>query len=121
MLMFIAIWFLTPLWSIPIILMTTEMTCMIPESGGHVLWIYRAFGPFWSFMNGAFAFACSVLDNAMYPSLFLEYLLILLPKTSDNSSPLSYGWGVFIKMIILSFATILNLIGLDVVGKLFSY
>ena len=120
MLMFIAFIFLPTLWTIPIMLMTIEMSCMIPESGGHVLWVYRAFGPFWSYMNGAFAFACSLLDNAMFPSLFLEYLLTILP-TSNNSLPLSYAWGVFIKMLILMFATIINIIGIDVVGKLNSH
>ncbi|KAG0577326.1 hypothetical protein KC19_5G148200 [Ceratodon purpureus] len=117
MLMFITFFLIHPLWTIPIILMTIEMTCMIPESGGHVLWVYRAFGPFWSYMNGAFAFACSVLDNAMFPSLFLEYLSILLPRTSNNLPPLNYAWGVFIKMIILMFVTIVNVIGIDIVGN----
>jgi len=107
------------LWTMPITLMTLEMTCMIPETGGHVLWVYRAFGPFWSYINGAFAFACSVLSNAIYPSLFLEYLSLLFPKNNNNFSPFSYALSVFIKMLILTFATIMNVIGIDIVGKLF--
>jgi len=99
--------------------MTLEMTCMIPETGGHVLWVYRAFGPFWSYINGFFAFACSLLNNAMYPTLFVEYLGLLFPKTHDNLSPLTYAWSAFIKILILIFATIINIFGIDIVGKLF--
>lgn len=115
--MFITAIFLPPLWTIPIVLMTIEMSCMIPESGGHVLWVYRAFGPFWSFMNGSFAFACSLLDNAMFPSLFLEYLSRFFSESSNKSSPLNYSWNVFIKMLILMFVTIINIIGINIVGK----
>jgi len=119
MLMLISFFSIPLLWTIPITLMTLEMTCMIPETGGHVLWVYRAFGPFWSYINGAFAFASSVLSNAMYPSLFLEYLSLLFFQNTNNSSPFGYAWSVFIKMLILIFATIINVIGIDIVGKLF--
>jgi amino acid transporter len=108
MLMLISFSFVPILWTIPIILMTLEMTCMIPESGGHVLWVYRAFGPFWSYINGAFAFACSVLSNATYPSLFLEYLSLLFFQNSNHLSTFNYAWSVFTKISILIFATIIN-------------
>lgn len=100
-------------WSAPIALMTAELSCMIPESGGHVLWVYRAFGPFWSFINSFFAFTCSVLDNALYPALFVEYLGALL---YDNSRTVSYGWAVAIKIFVVSVAAMVNIVGVDVVG-----
>ena len=34
------------IWSLPIALMTAELGSMIPEAGGYVVWINRAFGPF---------------------------------------------------------------------------
>lgn len=117
MLMLIGFWFIPFIWCIPMAIMTAEMACMIPESGGHVLWVYRAFGPFWSYVNGFFAFACSVLDNALYPSLFVEYLLALMPTTPNGLPPLNYGWSVFIKMLVVMLVTIINILGIDVVGN----
>lgn len=55
------------LWSAPIALTTAELACMIPEGGGHVAWIHRAFGPFYSFINCAFTLAYSIFDAALYP------------------------------------------------------
>lgn len=121
MLMLLFFFFQPFFWAFPLTLMTTEMTCMIPQSGGHVLWVYQAFGPFWSYVNGCFAFVCSLLDNALYPSLFLEYLSALLSTTSNDSQPWNYAWGVFIKMLILIIVTIINILGINVVGNIFSF
>ncbi|KAG6550328.1 hypothetical protein Mapa_008291 [Marchantia paleacea] len=106
------------LWAAPLAFMTAELSCMIPESGGHVLWVYRAFGPFWSFVNSCFAFACSILDNAMYPVLFVEYLSALLYEGKDN---ISYGWSVFLKIFIVFIVTVINILGINVVGQCFDY
>ena len=32
------------LWSAPMIAMTNELTCAMPENGGFTLWVQRAFG-----------------------------------------------------------------------------
>ncbi|KAL3676939.1 hypothetical protein R1sor_026887 [Riccia sorocarpa] len=101
------------LWAAPLALMTAELSCMIPESGGHVLWVYRAFGPFWSFVNSFFAFTCSVLDNALYPVLFVEYLSALL---YEGRHSLPYGWSVFIKIFIIFIVTVINILGISIVG-----
>ena len=39
------------IWSLPIALMTAELGSMIPEAGGYVVWVHRAFGPFWAHQN----------------------------------------------------------------------
>lgn len=38
-------------WSLPIALMTAELSSMIPEPGGYVVWAHRAFGSFWATQN----------------------------------------------------------------------
>ncbi|KAJ7556274.1 hypothetical protein O6H91_05G077000 [Diphasiastrum complanatum] len=101
------------LWSIPLAMMTAELSCMIPESGGHVLWVYRAFGPFWSFLTGFFAFASSVLDNALYPALFVDYLSAIF---YEGNHSISYGWSVVIKISLVVLVTIINILGIDIVG-----
>ena len=41
------------IWSLPIALMTAELGAMIPETGGYIVWVHRAFGPFWAHQNAA--------------------------------------------------------------------
>lgn len=101
------------LWSAPLALMTAELSCMIPLTGGHVLWIYRAFGPFWSFLNSCFAFTCSILDNALYAVLFVEFLSSLLYE--DNHS-ISHAWSIALKFLVITMVTILNVSGITIVG-----
>lgn len=55
------------LWSTPLALTTAELASMIPEAGGHVAWIHRAFGPFYSFVNCSFTLAYCIFDAALYP------------------------------------------------------
>ncbi|CAM6129080.1 unnamed protein product [Calypogeia fissa] len=112
-LMLVGLLFFPVLWAAPLAYMTAELSCMIPESGGHVLWVYRAFGPFWSFVNSCFAFACSVLDNAMYPVLFVEYMSELFYEGKNN---ISYNWSIILKALIVVFVTIINILGVDIVG-----
>ncbi|KAH7332295.1 hypothetical protein KP509_20G080300 [Ceratopteris richardii] len=101
------------LWSAPLALMTAELSCMIPLSGGHVLWIYRAFGPFWSFVNSCFAFTCSVLDNAVYAVLFVEFLSSLL---YGDSHRISHAWSVVLRVLVIILITVLNIVGIRIIG-----
>ena len=38
-------------WSLPMALMTAELTAAMPEDGGYVVWVERAFGQFWAFQE----------------------------------------------------------------------
>jgi hypothetical protein len=49
------------LWSIPLALLTAELSAMIPEAGGHIIWVDKAFGRFVSFQNGIWSFYTSAL------------------------------------------------------------
>ena len=62
------------LWSLPMALMTAELSTAMPEDGGYVIWVQRAFGRFWGFQEGWLSWLCSFADNALYPIMFVDYL-----------------------------------------------
>jgi len=47
----LALAFLPLFWGLPQALMMAELSTMMPENGGSVLWIQRAFGPFFGWIN----------------------------------------------------------------------
>ena len=99
------------LWSLPIALMTAELGAMIPETGGYVMWIQRAFGPFWAKQNAVWNLVSNTFDNALYPVMFVDYL----------------GWFPMMRLegierwlasvLMLSAVTVLNMMGVDVVAN----
>src|SRR5690348_14394482 len=62
------------LWSLPEVLIIAELASMLPEEGGYYRWVRRAFGPFWAFQNAWLTWAYSLVDMALYPVLFNQYL-----------------------------------------------
>ena len=72
---------LTPLLvSMPVALAMAEMASALPEEGGYVAWVRRAFGPFWSFQVGWWSWLNSFVDVAVYPALFADYLRFWRPE-----------------------------------------
>ncbi|KAE8673947.1 putative polyamine transporter [Hibiscus syriacus] len=67
------------IWSIPEALITAEMSTMFPENGGYVVWVSAALGPYWGFQQGWMKWLSGVIDNALYPVLFLDYLKSGIP------------------------------------------
>ncbi len=65
------------LWSFPTALMTAELSTAMPEDGGYVVWVEKAFGRFWGFQEGWLSWLCSFADNALYPVMFVDYLAYL--------------------------------------------
>jgi len=65
------------LWSFPTALMTAELSTAMPEDGGYVIWVEKAFGRFWGFQEGWLSWLCSFADNALYPVMFVDYLAYL--------------------------------------------
>lgn len=97
-------------WSIPEALITAEMGTMFPENGGYVVWVSAALGPFWAFQQGWLKWLSGVIDNALYPVMFLDYL--------DSSIPaLSGGWPRVVAVLsITAVLTYLNYRGITIVG-----
>lgn len=66
-------------WSIPEVLIVGELASMLPEEGGYYRWVDRAFGRFWAFQNGWLTWMYSLVDMALYPVLFNQYLRYFIP------------------------------------------
>ena len=97
------------IWSLPIALMTAELGSMIPEAGGYVVWINRAFGPFAAHMNAVLNLVSNTFDNALYPVMFVDYLHYFPAMRLE-------GWARWlVSVAMLSVVTVLNLLGVDVV------
>jgi amino acid transporter len=82
---------------------------MLPAEGGYYQWVKRAFGRFAGFTNGWLSWMYSLIDMAIYPVLFLQYLQFftgLLGRLPSWLLALAMIWG----------ATWLNLRGTRTVG-----
>ena len=100
----------TPLiYSIPETLLIGELASMLPAEGGYYQWVKRAFGRFWGFWNGWLSWVYSLIDMAIYPVLFLQYLRFFVPGLGP--------WQAWLVALALIWgATWLNLRGTRVVG-----
>ncbi|XP_010518945.1 PREDICTED: probable polyamine transporter At1g31830 [Tarenaya hassleriana] len=97
-------------WSVPEALITAEMGTMFPENGGYVVWVSSALGPYWGFQQGWVKWLSGVIDNALYPVLFLDYLQSGIPA-------LAGGWPRILSVFALTLVlTYLNYRGLTIVG-----
>jgi amino acid transporter len=107
----LAILLVIPLvWSLPEILIIGELSSMLPQEGGYYRWVLRAFGPFWAFQNGWYTWLYSLVDMAIYPVLFNQYLAWFIPGLSQGAR-----WGIALAMIWG--ATAINLRGALPVGR----
>lgn len=98
------------IWSVPEALITAEMGTMFPENGGYVVWVSSAIGPFWGFQQGWMKWLSGVIDNALYPLLFLDYLKSGIPALGGG---LPRVIAVIVLTIILTY---MNYRGLTIVG-----
>ncbi len=100
----------TPLvWSLPVALAMGELAAALPEEGGYVVWVRRAFGGFWAFQVGWWSWLNSFVDVAVYPALFADYLAFWWPGLSSA--------GRF--AVVLAFVwtlTAVNLAGVRITG-----
>jgi amino acid transporter len=101
---------LTPVvWSLPVALAMGELASALPEEGGYVVWVQRAFGRFWGFQAGWWSWINSFVDVAVYPALFAEYLAAWRPGMS-----LLERWALALAFIWI--LTAINLIGVRITG-----
>src|SRR3989475_921603 len=101
---------LTPLvFSVPETLLIGELASMLPVEGGYYVWVKRAFGRFWGFWNGWLSWVYSLIDMAIYPVLFLQYIRFFAPGLGGVE-----GW--LVALVLIWGATWLNLRGTRAVG-----
>jgi amino acid transporter len=102
---------LTPIiWSLPVALVVAELAAAMPDEGGYVTWVRRAFGPFWSFQVGWWSWIDSFVDVAVYPALFVEYLKFWYPAMT----PLE-RWLLAVAFVMV--LTALNVLGVRPTGR----
>jgi amino acid transporter len=101
---------LVPLiWSLPEALIVGELASMLPEEGGYYRWVDRAFGRFWAFQNGWVTWVYSLVDMAIYPVLFNQYLRYFIPGLDTRTE-----W--LVSLAVICGATGINLRGSVRVG-----
>ena len=98
-------------WSLPETLIVAELASMLPEEGGYYRWVRRAFGSFWAFQNGWWTWVYSLVDMAIYPVLFNQYLAFFFPELGAVAR-----WCVSLAVIWI--ATGINLRGALPVGRI---
>jgi len=96
--------------SVPVSLVTAELTTAMPVEGGFYRWTRAAFGDFWGFLAGWWNWSASFLLGGSYAVLFADYLTFYFPGIT--------GW----KHWLVSFALIvvitwINVRGIQTVGK----
>lgn len=84
----------------------------MPDNDAFILWIKIAFGPSWGFTIGWLDWFTCVIDNTLYPVLFLNYLLNV---TSGNWTQEEI-YVILVQVGVVLFVCIVNILGIDLVG-----
>jgi amino acid transporter len=92
------------------VLIVGELASMLPVEGGYYRWVDRAFGRFWAFQNGWLTWMYSLVDMAIYPVLFNQYLRYFVPGLDAR-----FEW--LISLAVIWSATLINLRGSVRVGR----
>src|SRR6202451_3853575 len=107
----IFILFLTPiLWSLPTAYMVGELASALPHEGGYYAWVRRGLGNFCGFQEAWLSLVPSIFDMAIYPTLFVAYLIRLFPWFAEGHRGIATG------LVVVAVATIANIAGIRVVG-----
>jgi amino acid transporter len=102
---------LTPLvWSLPTTLMIGELAAAMPSEGGFYAWVRRAMGRFWGFQEAWLSLVASIFDMAIYPTLFVTYLVRLFPWFGEAHR------GIYVGAVMIGACALLNIAGVRVVA-----
>lgn len=71
------------LFSVPVSFAVGELTTMLPVEGGQYRWSRMAFGDFWGFQAGWWAWMTGVVTNGIFAVLFANYVEYWLPAIRD--------------------------------------
>eukprot|EP00300_Choanocystis_sp_HF-7_P031097 c40193_g1_i1.p1 GENE.c40193_g1_i1~~c40193_g1_i1.p1 ORF type:complete len:527 (+),score=114.62 c40193_g1_i1:111-1691(+) len=99
-------------FSLPMALMTAELSTAFPKDGGYGLWVNEAFGNFWGFQESFWSWVSGVVDNAVYPVLTYDALVnYFLP------APPAFWPAYAIKCAIVIVFSIPNMFAVKLAGK----
>jgi amino acid transporter len=97
-------------WSVPVSLVSAELTTAMPVEGGFYRWVRAGFGDFWGFLAGWWNWCASFLLGAAYAVQFSDYLGFYVPQLT--------GWRHYVvSLLVLALITWINVRGIDAVGK----
>jgi amino acid transporter len=98
------------LFSVPLSLAVSELTTTFPVEGGNYRWSRMAFGDFWGFQAGWWAWASGLVTSASFAALFADYM-----KTWRPDMGAAEHW--LICLVLIWVVHYLNVKGIDVVGN----
>ena len=99
------------IYATPQALMTAELSNLLPHNGGYVIWVFRAFYDIFGYINAYNAIICNLFDNAIYPTLIMEYYHILYPNHI-------HGISMFLlKELIVFLGCIINIQSIRKIGN----
>ena len=97
-------------WSIPVSLVSAELTTAMPVEGGFYRWARAGFGDLWGFLAGWWNWCASFLLGAVYAVQFSDYLGFYLPWLN--------GWKHYaMSLLVIALITWINVRGIEAVGK----
>jgi amino acid transporter len=97
-------------WSIPVSLVSAELTTAMPVEGGFYRWVRAGFGDLWGFLAGWWNWCASFLLGAAYAVQFSDYLGYYIPQLT--------GWRHYVvSLLIVALITWINVRGIEAVGK----
>jgi amino acid transporter len=97
-------------WSIPVSLVSAELTTAMPVEGGFYRWVRAGFGEFWGFLAGWWNWSASFLLGAVYAVQFSDYLSFYVPQL--------VGWRHYIvSVLVVALITYVNVRGIEAAGK----
>ena len=97
-------------WSIPVSLVSAELTTAMPVEGGFYRWVRAGFGDFWGFLAGWWNWSASFLLGAVYAVQFSDYLGFYIPQL--------VGWRHYIvSVLVVALITYINVRGIEAAGK----
>ncbi|CAN4112588.1 unnamed protein product [Withania somnifera] len=104
------------IWSIPESLITAELCNMFPENGGYVVWVSTTLGPYWGFQQGWVKWMSGVVDNALYPVLFLDYIKSGVPALASGLPRTIVILVLIIALTYLNYRAIFTLLPFAIMG-----
>ncbi|KAL7466270.1 hypothetical protein ACHAXS_006563 [Conticribra weissflogii] len=98
-------------WSLPEAAVTAELGAAFRDPSAGVAWVEESFGETWGAVCGYLNWVSGATDNAIYPTLFLEYV------TSVAGWEVT-GWDRFACVAAITVAlALVNYSGLEIVGN----
>lgn len=102
------------IWSVPEALITAELGSTFQDPSAGVAWVEEAFGESLGSLCGYLAWVSGATDNAIYPTLFVEYVSSVAGWDQEQFSGITRFGTVAVITIVLA---MLNYTGLEIVGN----